>query len=336
MDERWRREVKLRRRKRYRRRRMVRAFSGILFMVFFAAAVLFVIEKGKNFRETTDELAEDRLVMKEPARVSRNVVDLEHLHSQCAILVNLETGETIGEHNSQDKIYPASMTKIMTAILAVEHTKDLGESVTLPREMFEALYTDQASLAGFLPGELVRLKDLLYGILLPSGAECSIAFADRISGSESQFADLMNEKAKELGMNHSHFCNSTGLHDPEHYSTVADMAILLRYALKDETFRDALTCSRYSTAASNLHPHGITFRSTMFNSMESNVVTGGEILGGKTGYTQEAGLCLASLAEVNGKEYILVTAKADGTHQTEPYHILDAIDVYSRLGESGE
>lgn len=133
-------------------------------------------------------------------------------------------------------------------------------------------------------------------------------------------------------MRNTHFTNSTGLPDRKHYSTVEDISILLRYALENETFRTAFTKSVYSTAPSMQHPEGFTFQSTMFQYMDTPEVPGGEILGGKTGYTQEAGLCLASLARVNEKEYILVTAKADGSHQTEQYHILDAIDVYSQLG----
>jgi len=313
-------------RKRYRRRKLIRAFLQTWFAIISIAAAFFIIGEAQNFVEKEPSFL-GQVNHAEDIRA-----DLGYLHSRYAVLVDLESGKAIREHNSQDKIYPASMTKIMTAILAMEQIEDFYDTVTLPCEMFEALYAAQASLAGFLPGERVRLKDLLYGALLPSGAECCLALADYISGSESQFADLMNEKAKELGMAHTHFCNSTGLHDSGHYSTVADIAILLRYALQNEMFREAFTCSRYSTAASNLHPDGITFCSTMFKSMESNVVTGGEILGGKTGYTQEAGLCLASLAKINGKEYILVTAKADRVYQTEPYHVRDAIEVYSQLG----
>lgn len=131
----------------------------------------------------------------------------------------------------------------------------------------------------------------------------------------------------------THFCNATGLHNPDHYSTVKDISILLKYALQYEDFRQAFSSSRYSTRPTNQHPDGFTFRSTMFKYMDSTEVVGGEIIGGKTGYTEEAGLCLASLAEVDGKEYILVTAKANGTHQTEQFHILDAINVYSQIGE---
>lgn len=187
-------------------------------------------------------------------------------------------------------------------------------------------------MAGFQPGERARLKDLLYGILLPSGAECCMAFADRIAGSEEAFVEMMNQKASELGMDNTHFCNPTGLHDPEHYSTVKDISVLLQYALKNETFKETFTSSRYSVQPSDQHPEGFTFYSTMFQYMDSAKVTGGKIIGGKTGYTEEAGLCLASLAEVGGKEYILVTAKADGTHETEQFHILDAINVYNQIG----
>ena len=93
-----------------------------------------------------------------------------------------------------------------------------------------------ASMAGFLPGEKVKVIDLLYGNILPSGGECSIALAEQISGTEQKFAELMNKKAQELGMNNTHFTNATGLHDESHYSTVRDLSILLQYALKNETF----------------------------------------------------------------------------------------------------
>lgn len=262
-------------------------------------------------------------------------IDLQNLYSPYAILVDLDSGVSLAEHDAQAKIYPASLTKIMTAVLAVENTENLEEMVTLPTDFFQELYAEDASMAGFQPGERVRLKDLLYGILLPSGAECCMAFADRIAGSEEEFVKMMNEKADELGLKNTHFCNATGLHNPKHYSTVQDISTLLKYALGDENFKAAFTSSRYSTVPSDQHPEGFTFYSTMFQYMDHTEVTGGKILGGKTGYTEEAGLCLASLAEVNQKDYILVTAGAKGTHQTEQFHILDAINVYNQIGENG-
>ena len=262
-----------------------------------------------------------------------NGIDLEHLYSPYAILADANSGEILAEHNSEDRIYPASLTKIMTAVLAIENTDDLSRTITLPDDIFRTLYEQNASMAGFQPGEEVEMKDLLYGILLPSGAECCLAFADNIAGSEEGFVDMMNDKASELGMKATHFCNTTGLHDPDHYSTVKDISILLQYALESDIFREVFCSSRYSVPPTAQHPQGFTFKSTMFKYMDSTEVAGGEILGGKTGYTEEAGLCLASLAQVNGREYILVTAKANGTHDTEQFHILDAVDVYSQIGK---
>lgn len=279
----------------------------------------------------TDEYSEKEL----PERsVSGLDVDLTHLYSRYAILIDCDSGISLAEHDAQAKIYPASMTKIMTAVLAVENTTDMEETITVPEDIFPQLYEEDASMAGFLPGESARPRDLLYGILLPSGAECCLTFAYRIAGSEAAFVEMMNRKAEELGLANTHFCNATGLHDPDHYSTVEDISSLLRYALQSQTFRDAFMGSRYSVAPTEKHPDGFTFVSTMFPYMDSAEVIGGRILGGKTGYTEEAGQCLASLAEIGGKEYILVTAKAEGTHETEQFHILDAQNVYNQIGAS--
>ena len=137
-------------------------------------------------------------------------------------------------------------------------------------------------------------------------------------------------------MEHTHFANATGLHDPEHYSTVHDLSLLLRFCLQDETFRTVFTTFRHSTAPSAQHPDGFTFFSTLSPDLEEGVFSGGEILGGKTGYTQEAGLCLASLAQIQGREYLLVTAGAPGDHQSEPLHVRDAAEVYGQLALSLE
>ena len=181
--------------------------------------------------------------------------------------------------------------------------------------------------------ETVRAEELLYGALLPSGAECCLALADTISGSEEAFVELMNKKAAKIGMVNTHFKDTTGLHDPEHYSTVYDMAVLLKYCIRNKTFRKIIESPWRYTGATNYHPDGITFYSTLFRNLPDPYVTGGRILGGKTGYTDAAGLCLASYAEIGGREYILVTAGAPGG-SGEPLHVQDAVTIYSRLGEA--
>lgn len=257
----------------------------------------------------------------------------DSLHSPNAILVRLDNHKVLMQKNSREKIYPASLTKIMTAIVAIEELPDLRENIKLTNSMFQGLYEADASMAGFKPGEKVRAIDMLYGVMLPSGAECCIGLAEYIAGSEQKFVELMNQKAGVLGMNNTHFTNSTGLQDNNHYTTVEDLSILLSYALQNNTFRDIFTASRYSTAPTNKHPNGITFKNTMFKNIENQVIDGGEILGGKTGYTDKAGLCLASLAQKAGREYILVTAGAKGNHESEQYNIDDAYAVYNKLGK---
>lgn len=153
----------------------------------------------------------------------------------------------------------------------------------------------------------------------------------RADSGEEAFVSRMNQKAAELGMTATHFCNPTGLHDPEHVSTVRDMARLTEAALQNETFRKLFTTERYTVPATNCHPQGFTMHSTLLSQLDGTELHRGRILGGKTGYTGEAGLCLASLAEVKGRKYILVTAGAVGNHSTAPYHIEDAVTVYRRV-----
>ena len=241
------------------------------------------------------------------------------------------TNTILMQKNSEEKIYPASLTKIMTAIVALEKLPDLKKEIKLTHSTFQGLYGADASMAGFQPGEQVRAIDLLYGVMLPSGAESCIGLADQIAGSEQNFVKLMNQKAAALGMKNTHFANVTGLHNANHYTTVKDLAILLSYALQNDTYREIFTSSRHSIPPTNKHPGGITFYSTLFEDLHDLSFTSGEILGGKTGYTKEAGLCLASLAKVGKQEYILISAGAKGDHHSEQYNITDALAVYNSI-----
>lgn len=258
----------------------------------------------------------------------------DSLYSPHAILVRLTDRTILMQKKSEEKIYPASLTKMMTVIVAIEHLPDLQERIRLNSSMFPDLYQADATMAGFQPDEQVRAIDLLYGALLPSGAECCLGLAVQIAGSEQNFAKLMNQKAADLGMNNTHFDNATGLHAENHYTTVKDLAILLGYSLQNDTFRQIFTSSCHTTQPTNKHPDGITFYSTMFENLNDASITGVKISGGKTGYTAQAGLCLASLAQEGGREYVLVTAGAKGNHRSEQYNITDALAVYSSLGVS--
>lgn len=330
--------MKIKRKKSHRRILMALLMQLFLFSLIFLLGKslyhLVFLEEAKEIYPTTMPLVhtstrEKAVELLEVSNSYNKIVD--HLVSPHAILVNLENQQILIDKESTEPIYPASLTKIMTALIAIEKLNYFDEKVFLSPDMFEELYNEDASMAGFLPGETVSAIDLLYGILLPSGAECCIGLSEYIAGSEDAFVTLMNEKAKSLDMMNTHFCNTTGLHDPEHYTTVADLTVLLEYALQEDTFREIFTSQKHVAQSSDLHPDGFTFHSTLFKNLDSPYLASGTILGGKTGYTSQAGLCLASLAVINNKEYIMITSGAEGNHLTEQYNITDALYAYNSL-----
>lgn len=263
-------------------------------------------------------------------------VNLDSLDSPNAVLIDADTGTVIGSKNAQTRIYPASMVKIMTVLTAIREIRNLGETVEMSYDYYDMLYARDASRAGFEPGEKAVIRDLLYGALLPSGAECCMELALQAAGSESAFVELMNQNASKLGLTQTQFTNCTGLHDEGQYSTPAEIAAILQDALKNKTFYKVFTTKSYTVEATEVHPDGFTFQSSMFKGMQSPTVIGGEILGGKTGYTDDAGHCLASMAKIGGREYILVTAGWAQNPRVDQYHINDAFLAYNELGRALE
>ena len=144
-------------------------------------------------------------------------LDITGINSSYAVLMQAGSGRVVGDINGETPMYPASMTKIMTTIVAIENLSDLNQEITVTNDMIANLYAQDATQAGFQPGETVQAIDLLYGVMLPSGADCCIALADTIAGSEEGFVELMNQKAEKLGLENTHFCNTTGLHADDHY-----------------------------------------------------------------------------------------------------------------------
>ncbi len=315
------------RRKKQRRRVLISALVEVLILAVLALA--FCWDRGLSAKVSGVLGIFDRPPATE--------LDVSGVNSSNVLLMDVKSGKVIGNLNGEERIYPASMTKIMTAVVGLENLSDQNETITIDRETYDRLYTEGASLAGFGAGDEVKAIDILYGVMLPSGAECCVGLAQHLFESEENFVAKMNEKAAELGMDSTHFVTCTGLHDENHYTTVRDLTKLLSYALQNDTFRQIYCTSEYTTSATASAPEGLHFLSTMFKKMDSPEVNGGEIEGGKTGYTGEAGQCLASLAKVDDVEYILVTAGAPGGPSTEPYHIEDAKAVYNRIqaGEQG-
>lgn len=294
---------------------------------------VFVLDEKPHEKVEMSPGKQDNMAEAEPLEIEKPLpqIDTSQAKSHAGILLRAEDGEILAQFQADQKIFPASLTKIMTCIVAIENLASTEETVTLDAGIFDALYSQNASMAGFQPGEELKAIDLLYGVILPSGGECCVGIADYIAGSEQAFVALMNQKAAELGMSSTNFANATGLYQESHYSTVRDLGIALRYALGNDTFREIFHCRSHSVPPTNRHPEGITFRSSMFKEQEQWEVNGGEITGGKTGFTDEAGLCLASDAVVDDIVYIAVTAGAEGNHNTEPYHVQDAFYLYNQI-----
>ncbi len=250
-----------------------------------------------------------------------NINALE-INSEHAILYNMNEDMVLYEKDADTRTYIASLTKIMTTIVAIENIDDINEYVTIPYEGLEGLIEANASVAGFRLGQKVTYKDLLYGILLPSGADATKTVAYYIAGSEDNFVDLMNKKAEELGLTNTHFANTSGLDTDNHYSTVREMSIVLKYALQNETFKEIYTTNKYTTSDNSL-----TFKSVYSNYLNRYSLENKYVYGSKTGYTTLAGYCLSTIANYDGVEYMLITTNADGT-SNYPLHIMDAQMIY--------
>ena len=243
-----------------------------------------------------------------------------NLYSRHALLINLDTGEILFDHHGRERAYPASVTKIMTVIVGLEHA---SSDELIVYADFEALFLANAAIVGFEFGEVRSLSEVLHATMLSSGADATTTLAYHVAGSYQGFVDLMNETAQRLGMHDTHFVNASGLHDNDHYTTAYDIAILLDYALNHMYFREIFTARVYPFT--NSEGNEQLMYSTMFLGMSSPTFNGGEILGGKTGYTTPAGLCLASIATNGIHEFALITfgAPVDGQR-----HIMDAFTVY--------
>ena len=237
-------------------------------------------------------------------------LDLE-LYSEHAILIDLETNTVIAEKDPDAKIYPASMTKVMTALVACEQITDWDATFTMTQAIIDPLFLSDATMAGFVNGEEVSMTDLVYGALLPSGAEATEALAQTIAGSTEGFVALMNEKAAELGLTNTHFVNDSGLHDEDHYTTVREMAVILEAAMANERCRAALSAVSYTSAPTTQNPEGVAMINKFLYRIGQYELGDAAVEGAKTGFTSQAMNCCASFGiAANGKPVVCVTAHA--------------------------
>lgn len=221
------------------------------------------------------------------------------LSAATACVVDVETGQVLIDKNMHVKRPPASVTKILTTIIAIEEGK-LDDEVTVSRK---AAYQEGSSIY-LSVGEKISLEELLYGVMLASGNDASMAVAEYISGSVEEFAKLMNKKAKLMGALNSNFVNPSGLPNGDHYSTAYDLAMIMRYALQNKTFaRITATKNKTISWADNTWGRGLRNHNKLLWQYD-------DITGGKTGYTRAAGRCLIASAQKNGREIVAIVLKS--------------------------
>jgi len=220
-------------------------------------------------------------------------------------LMDRATGAVLYEHNAHERAYPASTTKIMTAILAIEMTEDLYETINIGNEFDRGGST--TSPHPLSRNEKMRIIDLIYCIMLVSGNDAASALAIYMAGSQESFATLMNQKAAEIGMKDTHFSNANGLHDETHYSTAYDMSLLGRYAMQNEAFRKIAETTSFSVPATNKNPARLLESSNrlLYTKGDKQNIQYSYATGIKTGDTAQAGRCLVASAQKDGVELVI-------------------------------
>lgn len=253
------------------------------------------------------------------------------IYSPSCILMEASSGKILYEKNANQVRYPASTTKIMTAILVLENC-ELTDVATVSRNAIHSIPSDYV-MCNIKEGEELTIEQLLNVLLIPSANDAAVVLAEHISGSVSKFADLMNEKAKEIGCKNTHFVNPNGIHNKNHVSTAYDLALIGQYAMKNDTFRRIVKKTQYTLPATNKYTkEDRTFKTTndlliKNTSKSKNNYYYPDAIGIKTGYTGEAGNCLVAAAKKDNMEVISVVLGADFTKDGLSEKFLDTITL---------
>ena len=246
-------------------------------------------------------------------------------------------GTVLAEHDADAEIYPASMTKMMTLLTFSQlcDPEALDTTILMDADVLRAQEEQMAYVAGFEAGEACRVRDLVYAMMLPSGADAAVMLATYAAGSEEAFVAAMNDLAAKMGLEHSHFENVTGLHEETHVSSLYDIARILTAVIRDPFCAEAMSTLQYTTAATAEHPKGIDLVSTTLSRMVGDELEALpdplHVIGGKTGFTNPAGQCLATWAKSDaGKTYLCVVA---GSTTFQPLDAVgDTLTLYQLTG----
>ena len=357
-----RRRMRLERQRRIRRQRMLKRLLCLIGLIVLAVFIGFAIKHGRkqeadeilskvqsagaarrtgepNMAGAEGEITETEISVSEPQQekpfysfaVTPDTVTIydEEVISTNAILVDESADIIIAAKGADERIYPASMTKVLTVLVAAEQIKeeDLDDIFTMTLEITDYAYVNDCSSVGFLNGEEVTVRDLFYGTVLPSGGDAALGLATYIAGSHEAFVDMMNAKLEELGIADSaHFTNCIGLYNEDHYCTAYDMAVIMKAAMQNELCREFLSAHIYTTAPTEQHPDGITVSNWFLRRIEDKE-TGGEVLCAKTGYITQSQNCAVSYGIfADGTPYICVTVGSTSVWRC----IYDHVEIYNR------
>lgn len=259
-------------------------------------------------------------------------------YSPCCLLMESKTGKVVYENNGYEKMYPASTTKIMTAILTLEHC----ELTDLATASYEAVFTVPVGYtnANIQVGEELTVNQLLHVLLISSANEAANVLAEHIAGSVESFATMMNTKAEEIGCLNTHFVNANGVHNENHYSTAYDLAIMGKYAMQNETFREIVATTFYTLPSTNKYPTNDRVFGTTNELIKKD--TSDKVdnyyyeyaTGAKTGYTNSAKNCIVATAKKDGIEYIVVILGAQTTENGLSARYLDCKNLFNYAFEN--
>ena len=280
--------------------------------------------------EEQAQAAKEQKVYTAQATDATTSVD-DEVQSTNGIFIDLATGNILFDRDAHTKINPASMTKVLTVLVAAEHVTDWSDTFEITPEITNYSYVHDCSAVGFSNNEVVTVEDLFYGTVLCSGGDAALGLATYVAGSQEAFVDMMNEKLKELGLSDTaHFTNCVGLYDENHYCTVYDIAMILEAAIDHPQCREVLSTKKYTTSSTPEHPEGIQISNWFLRRIEDKD-TGGEVICGKTGFVAQSGSCAVSYGmDESGKEYICATVNAHSGWRC----IYDHVELYKRFAKT--
>ena len=294
---------------------LVTILISILYVYLHQSDILYKLTGESKYTDTT------------PATLSPvNTPEVNFpIYSEGAVLIDSSTGKVLYGKKENEKLYPASTTKILTAILAIEKC-NLTDKITASNKAVMSIPSGYSN-AAIQPGETLTVQELLDLFLIHSANEVGYIFAEHISGSAENFATLMNQKAVELGCQNTHFTNPSGLHDTEHYSTAYDMALIARYCMKNETFRNVVSKTSCTIEATDKYEQRY-FKNTNDLIIPSSKYYYEYAIGIKTGFTSQAKNCLISASLKDGLELITVALGAEATDDGRSGRYVDTLNLF--------